>query len=165
MSEDDRPPNTSSPAAHHQPTASRRTGDMGESLAADYLVKRGCIILARNWRASPGEIDIVARCPIDSGRANDPGSGLLYDPGRDMLAFVEVRTRHGATGMAEESISSRKAAGMASAALHYIASHNLDPDSTSWRIDVLAVAISPDGLSTINWVQGAIGEDSLSFEF
>jgi putative endonuclease len=137
---------------------------MGESLAANYLVKQGCTILARNWRASPGEIDIVARCPLDSGRTGNPGSDLSYEPGEDMLAFIEVRTRHGAKGRAEESISRRKAAGMASAALHYIYSHNLDPDSTPWRIDVLAVAVSADGHSTINWVQGAIGALDAGFE-
>ena len=137
------------------------TGEIGERLAAEYLAKKGCVILARNWRAKPGEIDIVARCPLEGTWAVDDGSGLLFDQERDMLAFVEVRTRHGEAGRAEESVSRRKAAGMASAALQYMAAHHLDPDETPWRIDVVAVAISGDGLAAINWVQGAIGEEAL----
>ena len=134
---------------------------MGEKLAADYLTKQGCVILARNWRANPGEIDIVARCPLEGMRGLEDGSGLLFDHEKDTIAFVEVRTRHGEAGRAEKSVSRRKAAGMVSAALQYMAAHNLDPDSTPWRIDVVAVAISGDGLAAINWAQGAIGEEAL----
>ena len=140
---------------------SRETGEIGEELAAEYLARQGCIILARRWRAKPGEIDIVARCPLTGARGQDAGSGVLYDPGNDMLVFVEVRTRHGALGRAEESVSRHKAAGMASAALQYMEAHGLDTDITPWRIDVVAVAISGDGLASVNWIQGAIGEEAL----
>jgi putative endonuclease len=145
----------------HPSPGTRETGQIGERLAADYLTNQGCVILARNWRANPGEIDIVARCPLEGMRGVDDGSGLLLDHERDILAFVEVRTRHGEVGRAEESVSRRKAAGMVSAALQYIAAHNLDPDDTPWRIDVVAVAISGDRLASINWAQGAIGEEAL----
>jgi putative endonuclease len=142
-------------------TGSQATGSFGERLAADYLAGRGCVIVARNWRAKPGEIDIVARCPLEGGRTGEAGNGLLFGHERDILAFVEVRTRHGEAGRAEESVSRRKAAGMVSAALQYMAAHNLDPDETAWRIDVVALAVSGDELASINWVQGAIGEEAL----
>ena len=76
-----------------------------------------------------------------------------------MLAFMEVRTRHGREGLAEKLISRRKAASMASAAFSYMAANNLDPNTTHWRIDLVAVAISGDDLLGINWIQGAIGEE------
>ena len=135
------------------------TGRNGEDLAARYLQGRGCVILARNWRASPGEIDIVARCPSGMSQAAFSGSGPLTDTNRDVLAFIEVRTRHGASGLAEESVSRRKATSMASAAISYLTAHHLDPDGTPWRIDLIAIAVSPDGRSSINWIKGAISED------
>ncbi|MEO5951015.1 MAG: YraN family protein, partial [Chloroflexia bacterium] len=46
---------------------SAATGEKGEERAAKYLIRQGCTILARNWQAHPGEIDIVAECPNDEG--------------------------------------------------------------------------------------------------
>jgi putative endonuclease len=135
-----------------EPTQSRLTGDRGEQIAAEYLARRGCEIVARNWRANPGEIDIVARCPTEGN-----------SPTGEMLIFVEVRTRHGERGFAEESVSPRKASGMISAALQYLEAHGLDPDSTSWRIDVVGVAVGRDGMASVTWTQGAVGEDSLEY--
>jgi putative endonuclease len=117
------------------------TGEKGEDRAARYLLSQACAIIARNWHAHPGEIDIVARCP--------------YEAGGDVLAFVEVRTRHGRQGLAEESISPRKAASMAAAAYAYMAAHKLDPERTHWRIDLVTVALGSSSV-TINWAKGAI---------
>lgn len=138
-----------------QPNASAATGRIGEDIAAHYLSRRGCAILDRNWQARPGarpgEIDIVAECPSADG-----------SPGRE-LAFVEVRTRHGRAGLAEESISRRKATSMAAAAYSYMASRNMDPGVTPWRIDLVAISLSGSSVSSINWVQGAIDEEMLSY--
>ena len=49
-------------------------GDRGEDLAAQYLEKRGCRILERQFRAKTGEIDIIAE-------------------DRGALLFIEVKTR------------------------------------------------------------------------
>lgn len=133
------------------PSTSRgSTGGRGEDAAALYLVRRGCAILARNWRANPGEVDIVAECPT--------GSVLP----QQTLAFVEVRTRRGQRGLAEESISRRKAANMAAAAYSYLEGHGLDPERTPWRIDLIAISMSHSDITSINWVQGAVNEDMIS---
>ncbi len=124
-----------------------KTGRSGEDLACGYLARRGCTVLARNWRGGNGEVDIVAECPA------------VESSGKRELAFVEVRTRHGRRGLAEESISARKAASMASAAYAYMASHNLDPETNPWRIDLLALSVGPDGTSSINWIKGALDEN------
>ena len=50
-------------------------GNNGESLVADWLTKHGAKILARNYQARVGEIDIIA----------------VKD---DVVAFVEVKTRN-----------------------------------------------------------------------
>ena len=49
-------------------------GKEGEELAAEYLVKQGYTIEARNWRYGHEEIDIIARKD-------------------DLLLIVEVKTR------------------------------------------------------------------------
>ena len=134
------------------PRESESTGRRGEDIAARYLERRGCTILARNWRAGPGEVDIIAECPALSTSA----------PNRPEYAFVEVRTRHGGPGLAEGSISRRKATSMASAAYVYLSSRNLDPDTTSWRIDLVAISMSGDNINSINWIQGAISEEMLN---
>jgi len=51
-----------------------RRGEAAESLAADFLQRRGLTVLERNYRCRFGEIDLVAR------------SG-------ELLVFVEVRAR------------------------------------------------------------------------
>lgn len=65
-------------------------GKYGEDLAAQYLVDRGYEIVARNWRCSIGEIDLVA---LHQGR----------------YVFVEVKTRNGtAFGHPFEAITANK---------------------------------------------------------
>src|SRR5205814_10217730 len=119
--------------------------------AALYLTRRGCTILERNWHAHPGEIDIIAQCP-PSAKDN---------PTQQELAFIEIRTRHGRAGLAEESISRRKATNMALAAYAYMASQNIDPDATPWRIDLIAVSMSSSAVNSINWIKDAISEEML----
>ena len=133
------------------PRASGSTGRRGEDVAARYLVRQGCAIVARNWRAAPGEVDIVARCP-----AAAPVSQREQE-----LLFVEVRTRHGRSGLAEESISGRKASNMAAAAYAYMAANNIDPNTAPWRIDLIAISMFGSTITSINWVKGAIGEETI----
>lgn len=99
--------------------------------------------MARNWHAHPGEIDIVARCP--------------YDGGEHVLVFVEVRTRHGRQGLAEESISARKAYSMVSAAYACMEAHQIDPERARWRVDLVTVAVEGTR-TTINWINDAVPE-------
>lgn len=50
-------------------------GKSGEALIAEYLSKKGYLIIDRNWRTKGGEIDLIASTP----------DGLIL--------FVEVKTR------------------------------------------------------------------------
>ena len=43
------------------PKSSKEKGDIGEEVARSYLKHEGFVILHRNYRASSGEIDIIAR--------------------------------------------------------------------------------------------------------
>jgi putative endonuclease len=129
-------------------TRSAQTGKAGEDAAARYLAASGCIIEARNWHAHPGEIDLIARCPT-------PGSE------QSTLCFVEVRARHGRRGLAEESISRRKALNMVASAYAYMEANGIDAGSTLWRIDLVAVSMSDQRVVDVNWVQGAVDEQLL----
>ncbi len=112
-------------------------GRAAEAWAAGYLERQGYTILARNWRAPGGELDIVAR--------DGP-----------WLVFVEVRARRGeALGSPEESVTPAKQARLARLAEAYLAGCGWDG---SWRIDVLALHYRLDGeLAECNHLRDAVG--------
>lgn len=72
-------------------TERRKTGDIGEEAAANYLVKKGYSIIARNFKCKTGELDIVAM--------NSEG----------ILAFVEVKSRKSTDyGLPCQAVSEKK---------------------------------------------------------
>lgn len=119
--------------------ARRGLGQLGENLAADYLLKHGYLIRERNYRAPQlGEIDIVAE---DNG----------------CLVYVEVRTRRGsAYGTPEESITVAKKLRLVQLAMYYRQMHADLPSAE--RIDVVAVELTPAGrLFRIDVIKNAVG--------
>lgn len=116
----------------------RRLGNFGESVATTHLTRLGYAIVCRNWRCPVGELDIVVR----DGH---------------QLVFVEVRTRRCAPyGSAEESVTPAKQARLIELAYTYLDAHNLD-ETTSWRIDVVAVGIDRTGrVEYVNHIANAV---------
>lgn len=115
-------------------------GQAGEQLALKALSQQGYVILETNWRRPGlGELDIIA---MDG----------------DTLAFIEVRTRRGRSfGTPEESITPRKQAKLAALAEAYLQEH--PPRPAFWRIDLVAVELSPQGsLQRMEIIKNAIGE-------
>jgi len=55
-------------------TQKRKTGDIGEQIAVDYLENKGYKVIERNYQKSWGEIDIIAQ-------------------DKTGLVFLEVKTR------------------------------------------------------------------------
>ena len=100
-------------------------GRQGEDLAAAYLEDRGWTILARNYRAGPKEIDLVA------ARAG-------------VVAFVEVKARSTTSGGTPlDPIRSLKRRAVETAARRWIFEHGLP--SVTYRFDAVAVRImGPD---------------------
>jgi len=111
-------------------------GARAEALAAEYLMRHGLAIVARNFRTRRGEIDLIAR----DGR---------------MLVFVEVRLRRSAGyGGAVESITARKRARLVAAANGYLAMLGREPPC---RFDaILMRALDP---ATIEWRKDVVGVD------
>ncbi len=117
----------------------RALGQLGESLAARELERRGYRILARNWRCPVGEIDLVA----------ERGGTLI---------FIEVRTRRGLErGTPQESITPAKQAKLIETAQTYLSENGIE--ERDWRIDVVAVEMSPRGeLLRIDVIENAVEE-------
>ena len=61
------------------------TGRKAEAAAAEYLKRKGCAIVAQNWRTKWCEIDVIAQrdkvvyfCEVKYRRTNNQGGGLDY---------------------------------------------------------------------------------------
>ncbi len=98
-------------------------GRLGESLAKEYLQKKGYTIIVQNYRTRWAEIDLVAKK-------------------KDVLVFVEVRTKVGERfGTPEETLNFRKLQKVRRNAESY-ASH------IKWRklyrIDAVCIVLTED---------------------
>ncbi len=107
------------------PSERARRGSQGEELARRALLDKGYTVLECNYRCRWGEVDIVAQTGAQ-------------------LVFVEVRTRTGnAYGTPEESVTAAKAQRLIDTAQTYL--QERDCESASWRIDLVAVRMRPNG--------------------
>ena len=95
----------------------------GESLAVVHLKARGYKILAQNYRAVRGEIDIIAQ-------------------DGDWIVFVEVKTRRSLKfGAPQAAVTTQKQRQISKVALVYLQTKNLL--NAPCRFDVIAVHLSP----------------------
>ena len=107
------------------PTARQRTGRAGEAIAVAYALACGWEVLETNVRMPSGEIDLIVR-------------------DRTEIAFIEVRARRTESfGTGVESLTPRKRRHMAACAYEYLAARGFHPDTTAWRVDLIAVALKP----------------------
>jgi putative endonuclease len=111
----------------------RRTGDLGERIAAAYLALRGYEILDKNYRFARREVDLVAR---------HGGS----------IVAVEVKLRRGKRfGSAAEAVGPAKLARLQTALIGIAA-------DTGWRlsprVDVIAIDVDGHGM-TLEHIVGA----------
>ena len=99
-------------------------GKMGEQLATDLLTQKGHTILARNWRHSRHEVDLISR------------DGAF-------VVFTEVKTRSTAAfGKPDEFLSEAQKKRLIAAANAFLEQHNLMDEA---RFDVVSVTLSDSG--------------------
>ena len=111
-------------------------GRQGEQAAADFLQQQGYVICARNFRVPVGEIDIIVR------------KG-------DVLAFVEVKTRHGNRyGTPAQAVNFRKQKKIIQTAHWFLRQKHLE-DKCFCRFDVIEVYALPEGKWRIHHLAGA----------
>lgn len=112
----------------------KAAGDQGEAMAAEYLTKRGCTILARQWRCRYGELDLVVQ---------DGGT----------ICFVEVKRRGpGSIGLPREFVDERKRERLRKAAAAYLAAQESDAFA---RFDVAEVYEEEAGNLRIEYLENA----------
>lgn len=96
-------------------------GELGERLALKKIKRLGYKFIAKNYRCSLGEIDLIAK--------DD-----------DCLVFIEIKTRKGkSTSYAKEAIDQRKMLQLSKVALAYMKANNCCDVKS--RFDVIAINI------------------------
>jgi putative endonuclease len=106
----------------------QQLGTRGEQLAAEHLQRLGYRILARNHRTRWGELDLIAER-------------------RDVLAFVEVKTRRasGGAGTPFEAVTRRKQTQVRRMASSWLATVSDRPHADHLRFDVIGVTVDGAG--------------------
>ena len=100
----------------------RAFGQLGEDKACAFLEAQGHRIVARNWRGSHLEVDIISE-------------------DADGLHFVEVKTRLDADATPEEKVDALKQRRISAAALKYLNETGSDREVF---FDVVSVTLSGD---------------------
>jgi putative endonuclease len=109
-------------------------GRAGEQAAAEHLERNGLRVLARNWRCSVGEIDIIA---VE----------------RRMLVVCEVKTRSSTRyGTPLEAVTRRKYRRLRQLAIRWLTANGVLFHDI--RIDVIGVTLDDSGGFTIEHVRG-----------
>lgn len=110
-------------------------GQLGETLACQYLFRQGYRIILRNYRTKLGEIDIIAE---------EQGT----------LVFVEVKARRGhKCGHPFEAVTSAKCRQISKAALLYLAENGREGQAA--RFDVVAISFAGGAVPVIELVKNA----------
>lgn len=96
------------------------TGNIGESLACDYLTKQKMKIVKTNYKNKIGEIDIIAK-------------------DNETIVFIEVKTRASLKfGLPREAITKSKRETIKKVAISYLKSNNL-LDKVPVRFDCIEI--------------------------
>ncbi|CAK0774757.1 putative endonuclease [Gammaproteobacteria bacterium] len=112
-------------------------GRQAENRARHFLETRGLSLLACNYRAPCGELDLIMR------------DGMS-------VVFIEVRLRRSSRfGDAVESVNARKCARITATAAHYLQRHR-ELANQPCRFDVVAFS-GPNEIAEPRWLKGAFG--------
>ena len=115
-------------------TSRQKLGQQGEDIATQFLLQKGMNVIARNYRAGHGEIDIIA---LDG----------------NTLAFVEVKTSNSKKfGPPQTWVDEKKQQNLAQVAEAFIYEKNYE--NFDCRFDVIALEKSGENF-TVNHIKDA----------
>ena len=105
----------------------RTLGKLGEEVAEEYLTKRGCQLIEKNYSTKFGEIDLI----VSQG---------------DTLRFVEVKLKKGDFfGTPEEMIGTNKLGRVQRMAEYYLMENkNIAKQYEIYSIDAVCIVINED---------------------
>jgi putative endonuclease len=114
----------------------KEKGVLAEEAAAEYISARGCRVIARNFRTSLGEIDLIAE-------------------EENTLVFVEVRSRRDVSrGLPQETVNRKKQQKIRRVAVQYLDCRQAA--ERPCRFDVVGVLLGEQGrVRSIEWIQNA----------
>ena len=96
------------------------TGKNGETIAKEYIIKKGYEILETNWRFQKAEVDIIAKY-------------------QNRIIAIEVKTRSSINfGRPQDFVNKKKIRLLLKALDHYLNSKDLDFEL---RFDIIAITI------------------------
>lgn len=111
-------------------------GKYGEDLAVRYLEGEGLVVMARNWRCSLGELDVIAR----------EGSRLVV---------CEVKTRRSeAFGSPFEAVGPRKVRRLRQLAIRWLEEQQIHVPEI--RFDVIGILQPPAGPPRLEHLRGVL---------
>ena len=122
-------------------TRKRKIGDLGESMACKFLVKRGLKIIERNYLKKWGELDIIA---IKADKlhfievktvSHLPISPFLSTDGREIDSYRP-----------EDNIHPWKLRRLSRVIQTYLLNYNSVSPETDWQFDVVTVYLDLKGL-------------------
>jgi len=124
----------------------KETGDKGENLACEYLVKNGYKIIGRNYRIKFGEIDIICRKKL-----------WTFDR---TVHFVEVKASSQVSGAfsPEQHANWKKQQKVKRLAEIWLSKHKY-PQDIPYQIDVIAVSGDPSaGSGQVDFFENVVGD-------
>lgn len=116
--------------------SAHRSGQAGESIALNYLQKKGLNLVTANYHCRSGEIDLIMQS-------------------KQTIIFVEVRSRS-SSGYADpaETITAFKQAKIIRTAKHYLM-YNAHLNEFYCRFDVVTITGKAGMKYKIDWLKGA----------
>jgi len=122
------------------------TGDHGEVVAMNYLMRQNYYIVARQWRSgkAPGDLDLVAR-------------GVVPETKEPLLCIVEVKTRSTRDETpAQAAVDKHKRQTLRRLTRHYLSKLKKE-DKPAIRFDIISVYLDGEKGPAIEHYQGAFG--------
>ena len=111
----------------------KKIGDQGEKIAEEFLLKQGMKLLARQFKVSVGEVDLI-----------------MVD--QEEIVFVEVKSRRNQSyGWPEESVTLTKIKKIWRTAQFYLQENKIFDQN--WRIDVIAIQLVDGQKPAIHHIQ------------
>ncbi len=103
----------------------RKTGEIAEGIAVEFLEHKGYVIVARNFSKKFGEVDIVAW-------HDKPYFGKT-------LCFIEVKFRSVNDGSAERSVGKKKQEHMKKGAIAFCLEQDIDSEHTPIQFEQVSI--------------------------